>query len=382
MATAESNTLVGVISSLRTSYQTLTSEDLYSKAVQWACFNSTPWMKALGVEAFGIEGMKSVDAFGTAETSGRMIRYDDGVYGIRGNVFATAGTPFFVGRLGNINPELIEGGDEWAYSWHRLIEAQFIPDVDAQDNTKGLVKIKAQKMDGMKQKYVEQISYAILGNSSGPDHNTMGPTAVNTDLPYLISVTQDTSVGAIDPTSNSYWQNGKKAITSIGGGGEMDRPIILRRSLLDMKNDQAKHAEASDGDYLWLCTQGAWQIYDRLMYADQIQGGRGGAFVQNAKYDAAGISHFSFDRNPMIWDAAVTVPYGATASTEAFYGIHIPSYFVSIRREENFLATPWEEPREHDRQRMLVAQIRTRFTPGVNRRRPHCVGYNVPACSD
>ena len=142
---AESNTYTGNIDSLRTTYQYLTSQDLFSKDIQWACFNKTPAMQAFGLEAFGVEAVRDLQAFGKATPTGRIIRYDSGIYGIKGSIFETAPTSSHVGRLGNFTPQLTEGGDEWAYSWHRMIQAGFIPDVDVMDNTKGLIPIKVQK---------------------------------------------------------------------------------------------------------------------------------------------------------------------------------------------------------------------------------------------
>ena len=118
------------------------------------------------------------------------------------------------------------------------------------------------------------------------------------------------------------------------------------------------------------------------MYADSIQSGRSGAFGTLQKYDAAGIQHKGFNGQPMIWDPAVTVPYGATASTDMFYGIHIPTFNISIRSEENFKASDWEEPREHDPLKTLVASIKLRSTSMVTAMRPQWVVYDIPACPD
>ena len=384
---AESNTYVGVVSGntmYRSNYQLLTSADKFSKSVQWACFNKSPFMKAVGLEAFGVEAVKDIGAFGSAQPSGRIIVYDKGKYATSGSVFSTASTGFHVGRLGDFNPELVEGGDEWSYAWHRLIHTEFIPDVDVQDNSAGVIDIKAQKMEGMKQAYVRDINYCFLGNSSAPDAGTLGASSVYSDLPNLISVDQTRTVGGISKSGNTYWNNGYKAITSVGGGGEMDRPITLRRGMMDVMNDQLTYAESSL-DYLLLTTQGGYQYYDRLMYADSVQSGRDGAFGGVAKYDAAGIQHYAFGGQPLIWDPAVTVPYASsavTAGTESIYGIHIPTFFISLRTEENFKASGWEEPREHDRQKTLVASVKTRYTPLVSSMRTHFVIYNIPACPD
>jgi len=354
-----------------------------SKMVQWACFTKTPFMRAVGLEAFGQDAMLDIQHFGQAAPSGRMIRMDSGVYAFTGQVFNDTGTSSHVGRLGSFQGQLVEGGTSYFYSWHRLAHTQYIPDVDIQDNGKGAIDIKAQKMEGMKKKYVGDINYCLLGNASAPDNGVMGPSSVNHDLTNLISVTQTATIGGISKSTNTFWNNGYKAIAAIGGGDSMDRPLTMRRSMLDAKNDQMQHMESTD-DYLFLVTQGAWQYYDRLMYADTIQGRNGGGAMGTvAKYDAAGIHHKAFDGSPMVWDPAVTVPVGATAATESMYGIHIPSFAICLRSEEAFkVSAEWEPPRLHDLQKTYVAQILTRYTPAVTSMRPHFVCYNMPACPD
>ena len=376
---AESNTFTGVVSGVtnRSTYQMLTSDQQYSTSVQWACFNKSPAMKAFALEGFGVDAVKDVDYFGAATPTGRIIRYDSGVHSFSGPIFETAGTSFHVGRMSSYSPELVEGGDQYAYAYHQLVNSQFIPENDVDDNGKGPIKIMTQKEEGMKQAFVRDINYCWLGHSSAPDSSTMGPSAVYADLPNLISVTQSRTVGNI-ATTNSFWQNGYKAITSIGGGGEMDRPINLRRGMLDAMNDRMAYAE-STLDYLLLGTQGFHQYYDRISYADAVQG-RG--IPQLQKYDAAGIQHFAFYAQPMVWDPAVTVPYNSTASTECLYGIHIPSFVIAIRKEKNFEFHGWEAPREHDMPKAYVARLDLRSTPAVTSRRPHFVIYNVPACPD
>jgi len=370
----------------RGTYQALTSTELISKSVQWACFTKSPFLSVIGVEAFGVEAMRDLQVFGNARPNGRIIEYVGGKYAASGQVFATTPTSHHVGRLGNFTPELVEGGDEWAYSWHRLVQSEFIPDVDVQDNSRGLIDIKAQKMSGMKQKIVQDLNYCLLGHSSGPDYSSLGPSAVFSDLPNLISVDQTRTVCGIAASAGSYWQNQYGAITSIGGGGEMNRPLTLRRKLKKIHNDALKLAESGrTDDYFIVTSQGGWQYYDRLAYADSIQAGQKGAVGTVAKYDAAGIPNFAFNGAGMIWDGSWTVPYAdsaVTAGTEGFYGIHIPSYKLSIRSEENFVVDGWEAPRAHDMKRTLVAQIRLRYTPAVIARRPHFVAYNVPACPD
>lgn len=395
---AESNTYVGVVSASeidhRTTYQTLTSKQAITAGYGWACFTATSFLQAIGVEAMGVASMDSPKAFGLAMAesmrggqNGRLIRFDEGKTFVSGTVFATCGTTNHVGRLGSFTPSLVEGGDEWRYSWHRIQGSRFVPDVDVQDNgSDKYIDILMQKADELKQVVVRDFSYCVLGSSSAPDTGVMGPSSVYSDLPNLISVTQTTRVvGGIDRAALAggiyYWRNGLKAIADIGGGGEMDRPLMLRRSMEDGLNDQMKHAEASP-HYLLLCSQGAWQYYRRLFYADAVQSGANAAFGLAQKYDAAGIKHMVFDGFPMVWDPNVTVPVGATASTESIYAIHLPTFAISLRKEEAFKQEDWEGPRQHDQQRTFMLQNRTRYTPMVTGRRGHAVFYNMPNCPD
>ena len=378
MSIGDGTTLSGNISSLRSSYQTLTSNDAFSKAVQWAAFNKSPFLQACGIEAFGVDAVQDLQKFGNARATGRMVRYDSGVYGIRGSIFATTPTSFHVGRMGSWNAQLVEGGDEYAWSWYHLAQSEYIPVGDVQDNTKGNIDIKVQKMQGMKQTFARDLNYCILGNSSAPDTGVLDPAANYGDLPNIISYTQTRTVGGIAKSIGTYWQNQYKSCATIGGGGEMDRPLALRWSIMDGLNDALSNAEASN-DYLMLGTQGAWQYYDRLMYAD----GKGsGAFLTKDSYDAAGVPNFAINGNPFIWDPAVTIPYNSTASTECIYGIHIPSFAIAIRSEENFKFSGWEEPRVHDQYKTINATLSLRYCPMVTAMRPHVVFYNMPACPD
>lgn len=388
---AETNTFTGQPSgvNLRTTYQLLTSRQAVTASYGWAVFTATPFLQALGVEQFGVASMDNPDAFGMAmaesmrgDQNGKLVRFDEGVTAVEGTVFATTGTTNHVGRLGNFTPSLVEGGDAWIYSWHRLMGSRMVPDVDVQDNgSTAYIKILGQKAEELKQSVVRDFSLSVLGNSSGPDNGVMGPSAVYTDLPNLISVDRSSRVvGGINRT-NSFWQNGRKQITLIGGGGEMDRPLVLRRAMQKGLNDQMTFAEASP-HYMLLASQGAWQYYDRLFYSDAVQSSASAVFGLSQKYDAAGIDHMMFRKFPMIWDPSVTIPDGASGSTETIYAIHKPTFALSLRREEAFKQTEWEAPREHDTQRTFVLQNRTRYTPMVTGRRGHTVFYDMPASPD
>lgn len=378
----DGTTFTGNVTSTRTSYQTLTNKDVYEAQLKFACFTKNNLTRVIGAEAFGVESLKNPEVFSAARPTGRIIRYDSGGYQVSGPVFTEGGSAFYVGRMGSHSPHLTEGGDEWAYSWHDLNAVEFCPTTDKEDNGKGHIDILMHKQQAMMNTLVNEFNYALLGNSSGASYGVMGPSAVNSDLPYLISVDQDTAVGGIDPTSLTYWQNQTKQLTSIGGGGEYDRPILLYRALQDVFLDTLQLGEAtSASDYMLLTTQGGYQLFDRLQFAD---GRDTGSFTFSNKYDPAGVKTFAFMGAPIIWDPAVVTPYGASStSTEVFYGVHIPSFAVSIRKDAgNFSFTGWERPRVHEQYKTLMAAVRVRFTPMVTARRPHFVLYDIPQCQD
>ena len=385
MGTAD-GAVTGVV--YRDTYQKLLTKGAIDTTLQWAIWKKTPFMQAIGVEAFGSKAMSDFSAFGKRSESGQMVKHTGGSY-ISGSVFETDGTSQHVGRLGSFTPELVEGGDEWAYAHQRLFSAQFIPDIDVQDNAGSgkIIDIKTQKMEAMKGTIARDLNNSILGNSSAPDYDVKGPSLMKSSLNYWLGVS-DVTVGNIiqtatggDSNSTEYWSPQRKAITSLGGGGDLDRPITMRRSLMKVMNDAIAFAEAMN-KYLLVTTQGGWQYFDRLFYADAVNAQRDGALGKKGNYDAAGVEHKVFNGNPIVWDPNCPVPNGATASTEAIYGIHTPDYWIDFHKEEGLTLEGWEGPRLHDQQRTEVAQFRVRYTPVIKAMRSHFLAYNMPANAD
>ena len=378
----DGTTFTGNVTSARTSYQFLTSMDAYEAQLKFACFTKNNLTRVIGAEAFGVESLRNLEVFAGASPTGRIIRYDSGKYQVSGPVFTEGGSAFYVGRMGSHSPHLTEGGDEWAYSWHDLNATEYAPVPDVEDNGAGHIDILMHKQQAMMNTLVNEFNYALLGNSSGASYGVLGPSAVQSDMPHLISVTQTSAVtaGGIS-AANAYWMNRIKQLTSVGGGGEFDRPTMLYRALQDVFLDTLQLGEATGpGDYMLLTTQGGYQLYDRLQFADSRQVG---ALTISTKYDPAGVKTFAFMGAPIIWDPATATPTGASStSTEVFYGIHIPSFAVSIRKEGNFKFTGWERPRTHDQYKTMQAAVRVRFTPMVTARRPHFVLYDIPQCQD
>ena len=372
----------------RDSYQEIMTDGSIDTTIQWGIFNKNSFTAALGVAEFGGNAMGDISAFGKRAPSGNLIIRKGGSY-YSTQIFETEGSSAYKGRLASYNPQLVEGGDEVSYAFHRLSSEQFVPDIDIQDNhgIGKLIDLFTQKMDGMKRTIAKDFNYSLLGNTSQPNNGVLGPSAMNTTLSIAIAVTNAT-VGGISQAatggdgSTTYWQPQRKAITSIGGGGEFDRPLVLRRSLKKVMNDAQALAETQNS-YLLVCTQGAEQYLDRLFYADA--GRRGNTDVLGSKkdYDAAGIRHLMFNGNPAIWDTSVVTPTGASATTtEAIYGIHLPSYKICFHEQEGFTFTPWEAPRNHDEYRTFVSQFRVRFTPVFTAMRPHFIAYNMPQNTD
>ena len=355
-----------------------------SDGIRWAAFTASPFVKAMGLAGFGAQNMADPNRFGAAKPTGKMVRYDTGCTHLTSEVFSTAGTSFYHGRYDQTTPSLVEGGTEFGYAWHQLMTMRFVPVVDVQDNKGGWINILAKNMQEMKQTIMRDFAYGLLGNSSSPDYGTKDPNSQNTDLPNLISVTNDGSstpatVGGLS-TAGTYWTPGAKDMGSgVGGGGTLNRPMTLRTALRNQLMDQMHHAEAMDKDYFFACSQGAFELVDDLGYADQIQGAQGGGLAQKKAYLILDIDHAVIAGCPAIWDPSITIPYGATASTECIYGIHRPNYGVSIRTEENFRVYGPEQPRLHDGRRGVFMAINVRFTPYVTGRRPHFVLYDIAA---
>jgi len=380
---SDGTTLSGVTTGvdLRSTHQLLTTDQQIQAKIAWAAFNKQSFFGAMGIESFGVEAVKNLDAFGSAMgKSTGMISFDSG-HSMAFPINATSGTSFYTQRNSSYNPEYVEGGDQSLWAWHRINTARVIPEMDVMDNeSKALINIKAMRFEEAKNSHVRDMALGILGNTSSPGTGVDDPLAVHSDLSSLISAEQDTrTVGGIADT-NEFWKNGVKAITSAGGGGEMDRPILLRRGVLDQMNDQSVFAESA-GRYLLLSNQGFWQTFDRLSYADLHE--NGGVMIKNGAYDAAGIRHFMFNNSPLMWDQYAVLPRDGTASTDFCYGIDVNSFKVSFHTSCNFqLFNGWEDPRVHDQYRGHQLLISTRYTPYVTSRRTHFAIHGVPANAD
>lgn len=372
----------GSSAELRTNQQNIYSREAMAKQVQWALFNKTPFMKAIGLEAYGTKAMSDANIFVKSKPQNGIVVEESGRYATGGVIQQTSGSSRLSGRMDARTPELVEGADSYFYSWSMLETDRYIPRLDVDDNGsgEGRIDMLATRQMEMSQQHGEDFNRLLLGSASGPDYGVKGPSVVYSDLPNLISVTQTRTVGAI-ATTNSFWQNGYTAITDLGGGGDENTPIRLRELMMAGTMEREQYASQT-GNYLYVATGGAWLYYNRLMQSDSRVSGNSAVYGTAAKYDAAGIENMSFRNGVMIVDPAVAVPYGATASTEAIYAIQLPEYFISLRKEDMFRWSGWEKAREHDTYDSIVGRITTRMTSGVRNRRPHTVFYNLPNNAD
>lgn len=356
--------------------QTVTED--YMPSMRFGVLNQTPLLKAFGVKAFGKDLLNTGAAqygnvTGNRGAGGKAIKLTDPSFQFSGPILLDYASPTHVGQMGNINPEYMDSQDAWSYPYRRLVASIYIPEEVVKDN-KGKNKLQdimerdlAQAQAGMTYALVN----VLTGNTSAPTNNPYG-------LNYLVSVTQSITVGGILGTSNTYWNNVRNACTSVGGGGEVDRPIQLLRSMERTDLDIMSLPGSDPASTMLVATRGAYQYYHRAGYADTVAQGLRNADMYDAKVD-----HLVFGGKPVIYDPAVTTPYGASATTtECIYWLNTAELGLAIRRDEFLDVEPWEAPRTHDKQRYFQSNIWLRYTPFVSHRRVQGVLYNLPQNPD
>lgn len=342
--------------------------------------DQVPLLKAWGVAAFGKRDIVPGGSFGNVkkdrDSTGQGIVFHDGGPQFEGPLYTTRTAGTHVGQMGNIAPAHNSPAVTWAYAYKRLYWSIYVPEEFVDDN-KGNARLMNRLENEMKLAQMgaaEDLDYILTEHSSAPSSNPKG-------LPNLISVTQSsaTNAGNITPTTTNYWCNQYRACTSVGGGGELDRPLVFIRTLESLMLDIRAKGGSSDSQVL-AGTRGAYQYYRRAGYADTS--GQGNANLRNQAYDAAKIDHQVFMGSPFIYDANVQVPTGATASTEAVYVQDLRELGLHVKRAEFFDVDRWDPPRPKDRQRFYQTNIWLRYIPAVTNRRIQGVLYNLPANPD
>ncbi|MBE3118789.1 MAG: phage major capsid protein [Candidatus Atribacteria bacterium] len=353
---------------------THTTEE-YLPVLRHAAFNATPFLKFIAFKAWGKAAALGNANYGNVrKSSGKGIRFNDHGYQFSGAVSFTTASGSNVGRMAQITPQFMSPGKTWAYTWTRYVLPIGIPEEAVMDN-KGngrLINIMQTHLDIAQKSAIRDLSYMMLGHSSAPSSSPEG-------LNKLVSVTQ-TSIGGLDASSDTGWADQYVACTSVGGGGELDRPLALLRKMQAFNVYMGSFEESAD-DVVWACTTGAYQYYLRAAYADGVanSGLRSG---MNDLYDA-GIEAVAFNGKPVIYDGSIQVPTGATASTEAMYRLDLSNLGACIKDDQYFHLEGWEAPKTKDGQRFYQANLWLRWTPWVGgSRRIQGVLYNIPANPD
>jgi len=382
---SEPSVYTGTAGVWRDSKILVSTADDYMPTFREVVFNQTPFVKALALNAFGKGDVIKGAAFGNVQSkrgsSGKGIVFKDPSYQFSFPIYTAVPTGSHIGRMGNVNPQYLGEPTSGAYAYKRLVWSIYLPEELVKDN-KGknrLADIMDREFRMTQMQVVTDINNILLGNSSAPSSSPYG-------LPALVSVTQSaaTNAAGITPSATTtaatyYWKNQYRACTSVGGGGELDRPLVFNRQLFALLLDINVKSGSSDSK-LMVGTRGAYQYYHRAAYADSTAQGNSG--LRNAQYDAANIDHLVFNNVPFIYDTAVTVPTGATASTESVYVLDMNEFGLAVRRDEFLDVEAWDAPRPKDKQRFYQTNIWLRYTPFVSNRRIQGVLYNLPANPD
>ena len=347
----------------------------YIPKLRMSAFSATPFLRMLALQAWGSKAALGDARYGNVtKTSGKGIVFNQGGYQTSSAFFTTSTSGSLVGRMAEINPTFLQPGSSVAYSWVRYVLSLGIPEEFIKDNVGSarlLDRLKTDLKIGQASA-VTDLSYMALGHSSAPTGSPFG-------LTKLVSVTQSSAVnpGGIDPSSVTAWANCFTPVTSVGGGGELDRPLSLLRKMESFRIRLRSFAESS-GDYVLVGTPGAFQYYLRAAYADGVanQGLR-----NQGMYDSS-IDHAVFGGSPFMYDGNVTVPEGATASTDAIYFLDLNELGLNIKANEYFEQEGWTAPATKDRQRFYQANLWLRMVPFVTLRRIQGVLYNLPANPD
>jgi len=357
---------------------------LYEPKFREVVFAQYPFLKSLALAAGGKKAVMGTTSFGNvAKSSGKGITYQSSSPQFDFPIMKSAPDMYQIGRLANINPQHNDPGIGGAYSFVRFVIPVMIPEEFIQDNTgtsrlmnRFTTELKLAQMTA-----AQQLNYIILGNTSAPTGSPVG-------ISKLVSVTQtaaatgtntSTGAGGISPAIYSWWNNQYATCTTVGGGGNLDRPLVLLRKMQKMLLTVRNLSGASDSQTL-VGTTGAYQYYQRAQYADTTAQGVGS--LRNSDYDGAGIDHCLYSGRPFIYDSAVAGPIGATASTESIYFLDYNEIGVRIRSDQYFKVEGWEAPRAHDKQRYYQLNLYLRCVPYVTNRRIQGVLYNIPANAD
>jgi len=343
---------------------THTNED-FSRMFAEMVFNSTPVLKAMGVRAWN-----GTDNFGNVQkTSGKGVVFGDG-FQFSGKLAVSAPSATVLSKGGTVQAAERDDWEGWAYDWVRLMVTLGIPEEDIQDNTGSarLASLLADEFRLGNMGMIEAVSQVFLGGTSAPT----GATAIG--LPYLVSKTDNAIGGITASATRTWWRPWDKDLTDVGGGGDYDKPIALKRALEGAIVGTTGFASASGPDLL-ISNAGAYLTLARL--SERLEGLISTTQVEKKFYDA-GIPHMMVNGRPMVFDNAAVTTNGGTAG-DFIYGIDTGVTGISFKRQEYFRVEKWMPPNARSSQRTYRSNIFTRMTPYVKDRRANFIIHGMTA---
>jgi hypothetical protein len=182
-------------------------------------------------------------------------------------------------------------------------------------------------------------------------------------LPLLVKYdpTTSTTIGNINQSTNSWWQNQTLNSTSSSFAG-------FRKELRRLRNLCSK-GSGGEPD-LHMCDQGSFELYEQALTT----------LHQNPSYRTADIpfQNLLFDGRPLTWDEFVVDAQGgsATQSTTSgtWYMLNTKFFEIEVDETRNFTATPFVKPENQDAR---TSQILWLGAASVSNRRKHGVAGGI-----
>lgn len=182
-------------------------------------------------------------------------------------------------------------------------------------------------------------------------------------LPLLVKYdpTTSTTIGNLNQSTNSWWQNKTKNSTSSSFAA-------FRKELKNLRNSCSKGVGGAPD--LHLCDQSTYEMYEAAL----------ASMHQNRSYTTADIpfTNLLFEGKPLTWDEYVPDVQGGSATqstTSGTWWMLNTAYFeIEVDAERNFSSTPFIRPENQDAR---TSQILWLGAVGVSNRRKHGVAGGI-----
>ncbi len=249
-----------------------------------------------------------------------------------------------------------DGITQSTWEWAQYANSVVISGEDEIKNKNGLddlLEAKIQQVEmGAQEFFAKYISQGNLANNSGstlkvPYTNTRNGSTFMDPLPKLIDFTPTVSntVGGLDQSSYSWWQNRTLTMTATTGRDFM--------SQMDNMFNTCSLGVGGKPDIIWVdqITAEVWRSAYYLLYNR----------VADSMNDYP-FPNFKFNDVPVVWDEKVPDVYTGTTST-ATYG---SAYFINSKflkpfyiNGRNFKNEPFQKPHNQDAKSSLILWMGT-----------------------